>query len=97
MVRYRTTEAHAETNVALVHAVYEALRARAPEGFHYATYRLADGVTFVHIATHDAPGDSPLQALPEFKAFQAQLREKCVEPPVLTELPPVDSYRMSFA
>jgi hypothetical protein len=93
MVRYRTTEAHAETNVALVHAVYDALRAKAPDGFHYATYRLADGATFVHIATHDAPGDNPLQALPEFQAFQTRLRENCVEPPALTELTRVDSYR----
>jgi quinol monooxygenase YgiN len=93
MVRYRTTPAHAEANVALVHAVYDALRAKAPGGFHYATYRLADGATFVHLATHELAGDSPLTALPEFQAFQSKLRENCVEPPVLAELTPVDSYR----
>jgi hypothetical protein len=92
MVRYRTTSAHAETNVALVHAVFDALRAAAPEGFQYATYRTGDGTSFVHIATHGAPGDSPLTGLPEFKTFQARLREGCVEPPVLVELSPVDAY-----
>jgi quinol monooxygenase YgiN len=90
MVRYKTSPAQADTNEALVHAVFDELRARAPGGLRYATYRLADGVTFVHIATHD--NDNPLTALPAFKAFQAQLKDRCVEPPVVTELSPVDSY-----
>jgi hypothetical protein len=92
MVRYKTAEAHAAANEALVHAVFDELRSRGPRGLRYATYRLADGVTFVHIATMDLPGDNPLTALPAFKAFQERLRDRCVEPPVLTELSGVDSY-----
>jgi hypothetical protein len=91
MVRYKTSSAaQADANEALVHAVFDELRARAPGGFRYATYRLADGVTFVHIATHEA--DNPLTALPAFKAFQAQLKDRCVELPVVMELSPVDCY-----
>lgn len=92
MVRYKTTEAQAEANATLVHAVFDELRARAPTGFRYATYRLADGVSFVHIATHAAEGDNPLTTLASFKAFQAQIKERCVELPVVTELSPVDAY-----
>jgi quinol monooxygenase YgiN len=92
MVRYKTSDAKAEANAALVHAVFDELRARAPGGIRYATYRLADGATFVHIATLDTPDHNPLTTLPAFQAFQAKLKDRCVEPPVLTELSPVDSY-----
>jgi len=92
MVRYKTAAAHAAANAALVHAVFDELRGRTPAGLRYATYALADGVTFVHIATHDAPDANVLTELPAFKAFQSQLEERCVEPPVVTELSPVDSY-----
>jgi len=92
MVRYKTSEAHAEANAALVRAVFNELRSRAPAGIRYATYRLPDGVTFVHIATHETAGDNPIASLASFKAFQAGLKDRCVELPVLTELSPVDSY-----
>jgi hypothetical protein len=94
MVRYKTSEAHADANVALVHAVFNELRGRAPEGLRYATYRLADGVTFIHIATLETPDENPLAALPSFKAFQKELKDRCVEPPVFTELTAVDSYAL---
>ena len=92
MVRYKTSEARANENEALVRAVFDQLRSRAPEGLRYASYRLADGVTFIHIATLATPGENPLTALPAFKTFQAQLADRCVEPPVVTELTDVDSY-----
>lgn len=92
MVRYKTSEAHAEANVSLVRAVFSELDSRAPEGIRYATYRLADGVTFVHIATIETPGANPLSGLPAFRAFQERLAERCVEQPIVTELSPIASY-----
>jgi quinol monooxygenase YgiN len=92
MVRYKTSEAQAEANRTLVRAVFDELRERAPGGLRYASYRLADGVTFVHIATLDNPDENPLAGLPSFKAFQKELKERCVEPPLVTELSVVDSY-----
>jgi hypothetical protein len=92
MVRYKTSETQAESNTALVRAIFDELRACAPQGLRYASYRLADGVTFVHIATLDNPAENPLVALASFKAFQQRLPERCVEPPVVAELSPVDSY-----
>jgi hypothetical protein len=92
MVRYKTSEAHADTNATLVRAVFEELRTRAPEGLCYASYRLADGVTFVHIATLETPHKNPLTALPSFKVFQKDHKDRCVEPPVVTELSVVGSY-----
>jgi hypothetical protein len=92
MVRYKTSEAHADTNEGLVRAVFNELRSRAPEGLRYVSYRLADCVTFVHIATLETPDENPLAILPSFKAFQQQLKDRCVESPVVTELSAVDSY-----
>lgn len=92
MVRYRTAEAHADANETLVRAVFDELRSSAPAGFRYASHRLADGVTFVHIATLEKPDENPLAALPVFKAFQERLKDRCVEPPVVTELFVIDSY-----
>jgi len=91
-VRYRTSEASAEENAAWVSAVFEELQSRQPPGLRYATYRLADGVTFLHVATVDSAEDNPLLALPSFKAFQAGLKQRCVEMPVATEMSVVGAY-----
>lgn len=92
MVRYKTSEAKGDANETLVRAVFEELRARAPGGIRYASYRLADGVTFVHIASLETAEENPLTALPSFKAFQGALKDRCVEPPVVTELRVVGAY-----
>jgi hypothetical protein len=92
MVRYKTSVAGGDINATLVRAVFEELRTRAPGGIRYASYRAADGVTFIHIATVDTPENNPLTALPSFKAFQSQLKDRCVEPPVVTEVSVVGSY-----
>jgi len=92
MVRYKTLETQATANETLVHAVFDELRSRAPGGLRYTTYRLADGVTFVHLATLETPEENPLTSLPAFRAFQKDIKDRCVEPPVVTELSAVDSY-----
>jgi hypothetical protein len=93
MVRYKTEAAHAATNEALIRAVFDELRSRASAGIRYASYRLDDGQSFVHLATLASADDNPLTDLPAFKAFQAALKNRCVEPPVVTTLLAVDSYR----
>jgi quinol monooxygenase YgiN len=95
MVRYKTSDAHADANAALIRAVFDELGSKAPGGLRYASYRLPDGVTFMHVATVDTPGENPLTSLPSFKAFQAGIKDRCVEQPVVTELTTVGSYRSS--
>ena len=92
MVKYRTSEAQADTNEALVRAVFDELQSVAPKGIRYASFRLPDKVTFIHVATVESTSDNPLVALTSFKAFQAQIKERCVEQPVVTELSPVGVY-----
>ena len=91
MVRYKVKPEQVARNEELVRAVYEELDRVEPAGLRYATFKLPDGVTFVHLADTDGAG-SPLTGLTAFKAFQAGLRERCTEPPVLSELSEVGSF-----
>jgi len=97
MVRYKTSEAHADENAALVRAVFAELHATGAAGLRYASYRLADGVTFVHVATLETRDVNPLNSLASFKSFQERLKERCVEPPVATEVTIVGSYDAAHA
>ncbi len=93
MVRYRVKPGEADRNAALVRDVYDALAETQPAGFRYATYRLEDGRTFVHFAWNEGDdGARPLTQLPAFKAFQGALRERCDEPPVVSELAEIGAY-----
>ena len=93
MVRYKTKPEHAEANLALVRAVFESLHKLAPAGVCYASYRLEDGVSFVHIATHAEP--NPLSSLPAFLAFQEQIKQRIEGPPLVTELFAVGAYGLT--
>jgi len=93
MVRYKLKPERVAENERLAAAVYDALREARPAGLRYATFRLEDGVSFVHIVSHDAAdGSNALTALPAFQAFLAGVRERCVEPPVRVELTEIGAY-----
>ena len=62
VVRYKVKPERVEENERLIGRVYEELAESAPEGLRYATFRLDDGVSFVHIASIDtADGSNPLR------------------------------------
>jgi hypothetical protein len=85
IVRYRVKPGRAEENAELVRAVYAELAERAPDGFRYATFQ--DGLEFMHTAF----GAFPLSELAAFRRFQADIAERCDEPPrVLRD--PVGAY-----
>jgi hypothetical protein len=92
VIRYRTTPDTAEENALLVEAVYAALAQAEPADFAYTTYRLADGVSFVHIARLGEK-ENPLPKMPAFAEFQRGLQERCVEQPIPVEATIVGSYR----
>jgi hypothetical protein len=92
MVRYKVRPDRADENESLVKAVYEQLNRERPEGLHYATFKLPDGVSFLHIVIEsDQPG-RVLNEVAAFKAFAAEVESRCEEPPVATELTVVGSY-----
>ena len=92
MVRYTVRADQAEENARLIKAVFENLRRTAPPGLTYASYRLDDGVSFVHIASVDDPDNNPLRSVPEFQAFTAGVRDRCEVAPVTSVLHEVGSY-----
>ena len=92
MVRYEVKPGRTAENEELVRAVYEELARTAPEGLRYATFRLDDGVGFVHLAETEA-GRNPLSDVEAFARFQDGIRERCAQPPTVTELHEVGSYR----
>lgn len=95
MVRYKVRPERADENVALVEAVYAQLAAERPEGLHYATFRLPDGVSFMHIVIDtDQPGRI-LGEIAAFKAFSADIESRCDEPPVATEITRIGSYAVT--
>ena len=93
MVSYKLKPDRVAENERLAAAVYDALRQSRPAGLRYATFRLADGVSFIHIVSHEeSDGSNALTALPAFKAFAAGVKERCAEPPVRVELTEIGSY-----
>ncbi len=93
VVRYETKPECADENKALVEKVYAALAELKPTGFNYATFQLEDGVTFVHIANELGDGGFALGDLPAFKAFAANVGDRCAIKPVALGANVVGSYQ----
>jgi len=95
LIRYKTKPEFADENQRLVEKVYEELGARDPGGVHYATVRLADGVTFLHLFTTDSDdGAKILGSIAAFAEFQRDLPQRCAEGPVAQDITVVGSYRV---
>jgi hypothetical protein len=93
IVRYRVKPERAAENEKLVREVYAELHRRSPDGLRYATYRLEDGVSFVHVASTE-DGRNPLLELDAFKRFQEKIEERCDERPVVSPAREIGSYRL---
>ena len=92
VVRYKAKEDRADENQALVENVFAELAATDPGGVRYATFRLEDGVSFVHVAIIEGD-ENPLGATAAFGEFQREIGDRCDEPPFAQEATLVGSYR----
>jgi hypothetical protein len=93
MVRYATKPEAGAENARLSHAVFDELRANAPEQVAYALFR--DGDEWVHLFVNFAADNSnAVTGLTSFDTYQANLSARCAAPPdplrLSVEL--VDSY-----
>lgn len=93
MVRYKIKPDRVGENEELIRAVFAELEHASPDGLRYASFKQEDGLSFVHIVSVEAD-QNPLADLPAFKAFTADIRERCDEAPVAVELSEVGCYRM---
>jgi hypothetical protein len=95
MVRYRVKADLAGQNEEYIRAVFAELEQAKPAGLRYASFKLDDGVSFVHIASIEtADGSNPLLAISAFKSFSAQIKDRCEELPVTMPLHEVGNYRL---
>jgi hypothetical protein len=92
LIRYKTRPELADTNAALITAVFAELKDAKPAGVRYLSLRLEDN-TFVHLVETEADSNT-LPGLAAFKAFQNGIRERCVEPPLAGGATIVGNYRM---
>ncbi|GLF98776.1 hypothetical protein [Streptomyces yaizuensis] len=75
VVRYTMRPETADANQELVENVFAELSRKRPEGVRYASLRLADGVTFVHVAIIEE-GAMQLTDLAAFQEFQKGFAER---------------------
>jgi hypothetical protein len=95
MVRYSVKPERADENVQLIRDVYEELARTTPAGIRYATFRLADGVSLMHLASVETDdGTNPLAQVAAFARFQEQVGDRCEGRPVVSDLQAIGSYRM---
>jgi len=93
MVRYKVKPERVTENQNLIEQVFEQLSRERPAGVRYAAFKLADGVTFIHIVSIEtSDGTNPLTNMAAFRDFVAQIRERCVDLPVPVELIEIESY-----
>jgi hypothetical protein len=91
VIRYRTRPDRADENEDLIRAVFAELAERDPGGLRYTAFRLADGVSFLHVALLDGE-ENPLSTSAAFAEFQAGLADRCAEGPVPSDATAVGSY-----
>jgi hypothetical protein len=92
VIRYKTSPEAADENERLIREVFAELAAEKPEGLSYASFRMDDGASFLHVAVLD--GDmNPLIASPAFGRFQSGIQERCVDGPDADDASLIASYR----
>jgi hypothetical protein len=91
VVRYTTRPDAADENARLIRAVFAELATAEPDGMRYASYRLDDGVGFVHVAVFDGD-DNPLERVGAFREFASGVQQRCAEGPVASGASTVGSY-----
>jgi hypothetical protein len=91
VVRYTTRPGAADENEELIKAVFAQLAEQLPAGLRYVAIRLDDGVSFVHVAVHEAD-HNPLAALPAFGEFTSAIKERCTDGPAPVNGTVIGSY-----
>jgi hypothetical protein len=91
VVRYETRGDVADRNQELIEQVFAELNARDPGGLRYTAARLADRVSFVHVAVFDGDVD-PFAESSAFRAFQDGLGDRLVGPPIVAQASIIGCY-----
>ena len=93
VVRYRTKPGKRRRTSSLCGRFSKSLLRVEPAGLRYATYRLDDGVSFVHVATIEGEVN-PLVSSAAFSRFQEGIADRCEEGPIAMDATVVGSYSL---
>ncbi len=93
IVRYKVKPERVAEHEALIRAVFEELAKAAPPGLRYGAFKQPDGLSFVHVA-FVAAEKNPLQETAAFRAFTANIQDRCDEPPTTVELTEVGAFEL---
>jgi hypothetical protein len=74
--------------------MFSAIEQAQPEGVRYASCRVTDSGTFVILLQLEDGSENPLGAVPEFREFQANLKDWIAEPPTTEQVTVVGSYNL---
>jgi hypothetical protein len=96
IVRYKIKPTQVARHEKLVRAVHDELARTQPAGLRYATFKLDDGVSFVHLVREIEGAANSLPEVSAFNEFRAGLRERCDEVPVRAELTIVGAYELRW-
>jgi hypothetical protein len=88
----RVKPGQADANAELARAVYAELHQVNPDGLSYATLRLEDQLSFVHVV-RSLRDPNPLLAVRAFGEFQAGIADRCNQQPIAEDVTEVGSYR----
>jgi quinol monooxygenase YgiN len=91
MIRYRLKPDHVQQGRELIRGVYAEIESVQPAWLRQATFQLDDKVSFVTFAELDDP--SRHADMPAFQAYRRTINQLCDEPPALSMLHEVGSYR----
>ena len=84
VVSYEMRPETADENQRLIEDVFAELAGANPGGLRYASFRLADGVTFVHVGT--VPDDAnPLTETAAFREFQRAFGDRTATSPEFSD------------
>ena len=96
VVNYTVNPDAMAEHVQLVEAVFHELDSSGRADVDYAVYRLADGVSVLHVSTADTPdGTNPLPTLASFRAFSAGLADRVTSGPTPQAVELIARYRPS--
>ena len=96
IVRYQCKPDRADENQALIERSSLSSMPAGPAGLRYASFRLADGVSFVHVAEVETDdGTNPLTQTPAFGEFLREIADRCEEGPAASDATLVGSYGFS--
>jgi hypothetical protein len=93
MFRANVAAEHASDVEEAVKSLFAAIDRAKPQGVRYSSYLLDGGGTYIIMLELLDEGGNPLAGIPEFLAFQGNLKGWLAEPAVVARLTAVGEYR----